>query len=76
LVSAEVLVATPAVRNLIREGKTHQIYSAMQAGGKYGMQTMDMSLATLVKAGKISMELALEKCANEQDMRRLIGGAR
>ncbi|HSH60176.1 MAG TPA: PilT/PilU family type 4a pilus ATPase [Acidimicrobiales bacterium] len=76
VVSAEVLVATPAVRNLIREGKTHQIYSAMQAGGKYGMQTMDMSLATLVKAGKISMELALEKCANEQDMRRLIGGAR
>jgi twitching motility protein PilT len=76
VVSAEVLVATPAVRNLIREGKTHQIYSAMQAGGKYGMQTMDMSLANLVKAGKISMELALEKCANEQDMRRLIGGAR
>jgi twitching motility protein PilT len=76
VVSAEVLVATPAVRNLIREGKTHQIYSAMQAGGKYGMQTMDMSLASLVKAGKISMELALEKCANEQDMRRLIGGAR
>jgi len=76
VVSAEVLVATPAVRNLIREGKTHQIYSAMQAGGKYGMQTMDMSLANLVKAGKISMELALEKCANEEDMRRLIGGSR
>ncbi|MDP8975677.1 MAG: PilT/PilU family type 4a pilus ATPase [Actinomycetota bacterium] len=76
VVSAEVLVATPAVRNLIREGKTHQIYSAMQAGGKYGMQTMDMSLAALVKARKISMEFALEKCANEQDMRRLIGAAR
>jgi twitching motility protein PilT len=76
VVSAEVLVATPAVRNLIREGKTHQIYSAMQAGGKYGMQTMDMSLAALVRAGKISMELALEKCANEEDMRRLIGGAK
>src|ERR671921_1613032 len=42
-VAAEVLVATPAVRNLIREGKTHQIYSAMQAGGKYGMVTMDQS---------------------------------
>ena len=39
----EVLVCTPAVRNLIREGKTHQIYSSMQAGGRYGMQTMDMS---------------------------------
>ena len=74
VVSSEVLVATPAVRNLIREGKTHQIYSAMQAGGKFGMQTMDMSLATLVKAGKISLETALERCANEQDLRRLIGG--
>src|SRR5439155_3302423 len=49
-VAAELLIATPAVRNLIREGKTHQIYSAMQAGGKFGMQTMDQSLAHLVKA--------------------------
>jgi twitching motility protein PilT len=73
-VAAEILVATPAVRNLIREGKTHQIYSAMQAGGKYGMQTMDSSLAGLVKKGAISMELALERCANEQDLRRLAGG--
>ena len=75
-VVAEVLVATPAMRNLIREGKTHQIYSAMQAGGKYGMQTMDMSLAALVKSGKASMEVALERCANEEDLRRLVGGAR
>ena len=45
------MVATPAVRNLIREGKTHQIYSMLQAGGKYGMVTMDMSLAQLVRAG-------------------------
>ena len=73
-VAAEVLVATPAVRNLIREGKTHQIYSAMQAGGKFGMQTMDTSLAGLVKKGAISMEVALERCANEPDLRRLIGG--
>ncbi|MGH9151804.1 MAG: PilT/PilU family type 4a pilus ATPase [Acidimicrobiales bacterium] len=73
-VAAEVLVATPAVRNLIREGKTHQIYSAMQAGGKFGMQTMDTSLAGLVRSGAISMELALERCSNEQDMRRLAGG--
>ena len=73
-VAAEVLVATPAVRNLIREGKTHQIYSAMQAGGKYGMQTMDTSLAGLVKKGTISLELALERCANEQDLRRLGAG--
>jgi hypothetical protein len=43
------MVATPAIRNLIREGKTHQIYSMLQAGGRYGMVTMDMSLAQLVK---------------------------
>ncbi len=46
------MVATPAIRNLIREGKVHQIYSAMQAGGRFGMQTMDMSLAAQVKAGQ------------------------
>src|SRR5688572_1358503 len=73
-VAAEVMVATPAIRNLIREGKTHQIYSAMQAGGKYGMQTMDQSLAALVARGIISMETAIERCANEEDLRRLSGG--
>ncbi|MDQ1375755.1 MAG: twitching motility protein PilT [Actinomycetota bacterium] len=72
-VAAEVLVATPAVRNLIREGKTHQIYSAMQAGGKYGMQTMDQSIADLVKKGGMPMDIALERCSNPEDLRRLIG---
>jgi twitching motility protein PilT len=73
VVAAEVLVATPAVRNLIREGKTHQIYSAMQAGGKYGMQTMDMSLAALIKQGRISRDVGYQRCANEDDLSRLIG---
>ena len=73
VVAAEVLVATPAVRNLIREGKTHQIYSAMQAGGKYGMQTMDQSLAEHVIAGRITMKTAIERCANPDDVRRLAG---
>ena len=50
VVATEVLVATPAIRNLIREGKTHQIYSAMQAGAKHGMHTMDQHLADLVQA--------------------------
>jgi twitching motility protein PilT len=72
-VAAEVLIATPAVRNLIREGKTHQIYSAMQAGGRFGMQTMDQSLAELLKAGAIDLGTALERCANEEDVRRLSG---
>jgi twitching motility protein PilT len=74
-VACEVLVATPAVRNLIREGKVHQIYSAMQAGGKYGMQTMDQSLADLVRAGTVALDVALERCHHEDDLRRLIGGS-
>jgi twitching motility protein PilT len=73
-VAVEVLVATPGVRNLIREGKTHQIYSAMQAGAQHGMQTMDQSLASLVRAGKLTMATAVERCANEQDLRRLVAG--
>ena len=75
VVAVEVLVATPAVRNLIREGKTHQIYSIMQAGGRFGMQTMDQSLANLVKAGKITQQLAYERCHDPEELNRLIGGA-
>ncbi|MER3521872.1 MAG: type IV pili twitching motility protein PilT, partial [Acidimicrobiia bacterium] len=73
VVACEVLICTPAVRNLIREGKTHQIYSVMQAGGRFGMQTMDQSLADLVKAGRISLDMARERCANEEDLMRLLG---
>jgi hypothetical protein len=58
----EIMIATPGIRNLVREGKVHQIYSAMQAGGRYGMQTMDMSLASHVKAGRISQQMAFERC--------------
>jgi twitching motility protein PilT len=73
--ACEILVATPAIRNLIREGKTHMIYSAMQAGGKYGMQTMDQALADLVKRQKISYELGLERCHNAEDFNKLCGRA-
>ena len=73
VVAAEVLIVTSAVRNLIREGKTHQIMSAMQAGGQYGMQTMDQSLAMLVKAGQIALETAIDRCASPEDLRRLLG---
>lgn len=72
-VATEVMVATPAVRNLIREGKTHQIYSAMQAGAKQGMHTMDQHLADLVKSGRISYEVGLEKCHHVEDFNRLTG---
>jgi twitching motility protein PilT len=56
VVATEVMVATPAIRNLIREGKTHQIYSAMQAGAKHGMHTLDQHLAELVRTHKITFE--------------------
>jgi twitching motility protein PilT len=72
-VATEVLVATPAVRNLIREGKVHQIYSAMQAGGRFGMRSMDQSLAELVRAGRVALDVAIERAANPEDLRRLLG---
>jgi twitching motility protein PilT len=73
VVATEVMVVTPAIRNLIREGKTHQIYSAMQAGAKFGMQTMDQNLAELVKANRITYETGLEKSHHVEDFSRLCG---
>src|SRR3954468_19095054 len=75
VVATEILVATPAIRNLIREGKTHQIYSAMQAGAKHGMATMDQHLAELVKKGTVTYDAALEKCHHVEDFERLCGRA-
>jgi twitching motility protein PilT len=76
-VAAEVLVVTPAVRNLVREGKTHQLYSVMQAGGQFSMQTMDAALAELVRHGEISFEMGKERCHNADEFARLTtaGGA-
>src|SRR5437660_3233579 len=74
VVATEVLVPTPAVRNLIREGKTHQIYSVLQTGSAVGMQTMDASLAQLVRAGKITRQLAESRAHSVEEFRRLLGG--
>jgi len=71
--ATEVMLATPAIRNLIREGKTHQIYSAMQAGAQLGMHTLDQHLAELVRTGVITYEVGLEKCAQVADFNRLTG---
>jgi twitching motility protein PilT len=68
-----VLIPTPAVRNLIREGKTHQIMSVMQTGSQSGMQTMDAALATLVRQGKISQKLAEQRSSHPDELRRLMG---
>jgi len=73
VVATEVMVATPAIRNLIREGKTHQVYSAMQAGAAHGMHTLDQHLADLVKARRIAYEQGLEKCHHVEDFNRLTG---
>ena len=58
IAALEILIGTPAVRNLIREGKIHQIPSAMQTGQKVGMQTLDMSLIDLVRRNLVSVEEA------------------
>ena len=72
-VVAEILMITPAVRNLIREGKTHQLYSVMQAGAQFGMSTMDASLAEMVSNGTVSYEAAKERCHNVDEFVRLAG---
>ncbi|HEX2117849.1 MAG TPA: type IV pilus twitching motility protein PilT, partial [Acidimicrobiales bacterium] len=74
--ACEVMVATSAIRNLIREGKTHQMYSAIQAGKQYGMVTMDQSLADLVRSGKVAYEAALERANNVGEFKQLAGKAR
>jgi twitching motility protein PilT len=71
-VATEVLVTTPAISNLIREGKTYQIHSAMQAGREVGMHTMDQHLADLVDAGQISHSAAYEKAHDVEDLKQLI----
>lgn len=71
----EVMVPNPAIRNLIREDKLHQIYSQMQVGQtKFGMQTMDQSLAALVNAKEITAEDAFGRCSDIEGLRSLLGG--
>ena len=65
---------TPAVRNLIREGKTHQIYSAMQTGAGVGMQTMDAALADArARRARSRQRLAESRSSTPEELRRLLG---
>jgi twitching motility protein PilT len=73
VVACEVLVPNAAVRNLIREGKTHQIYSVLQTGSAQGMQTMDAALAQLIRSGKVSQQLAESRSSAPEELRRLLG---
>ncbi|MEO0801375.1 MAG: type IV pilus twitching motility protein PilT [Cyanobacteria bacterium J06642_2] len=70
----ELMLVTPAIANLIREGKTSQIYSAIQTGGKMGMQTLEKVLSDLYHQGKISFDSAMSKTSRPDEMIRLLGG--
>jgi twitching motility protein PilT len=76
VVCCEVLAISPAVRNLIREGKTHQIRSVLQTGGAKGMQSMDSALVQLVRAGKITRDLAESRSSEPEELLRLLGVTR
>jgi twitching motility protein PilT len=69
-----VLVPTPAARHLIREGKVHQLPSVIQTGSVHGMQSMDAALATLVRAGTITRDVALARSSAPEELKRLLGG--
>lgn len=71
--ATEVMVSTPAIRNLIREAKTHQIQSLIQTGAKTGMKTMDMTIYELAAAGMITEEAALNHCFDRNYLERELG---
>jgi twitching motility protein PilT len=73
VVASEVLIPTPAIRNLIREGKTHQIYAAVQTSGAVGMQTMDADLARLSRDGVITRSIAEQRASVPEELKRLLG---
>jgi twitching motility protein PilT len=69
----EIMIVTPAISNLIREGKTAQIYSAIQTGAKLGMNTMESILAKHIREGTISFETGIAKSSRPDELQRLIG---
>ena len=69
----EILIPNAAIRNLIREDKIHQIYSMMQTGqDKFGMQTFNQALATLVHKRQITLETAMNRSSNADELKDLI----
>ncbi|MBD7910369.1 type IV pilus twitching motility protein PilT [Clostridium cibarium] len=68
----EIMTITPGIQNLIREGKTHQIESTIQTGNRYGMKTMDMSLAELYRSGVISSEVAMNFAVEREVLQRMV----
>jgi twitching motility protein PilT len=74
VMALEVMINTPAIRNLIREEKIHQIYSAMQAGTKFGMQTLNQSLAALVQRGLITRDDGMNRSTLPDELNQLLSG--
>ncbi len=74
IAAAEILVATPAVRNIIREGKSHQLEAVIQTGAEYGMQSMDKTLAAMVHNGSISYDEARNYAVDLDELDRLMRG--
>jgi twitching motility protein PilT len=74
IASAEILVATPAVRNIIREGKTHQLDAVIQTGAEFGMQSMDKTLVSLIHNGTITYEEARNYAVDLEELDRLMRG--
>lgn len=72
IASAEILVATPAVRNIIREGKSHQLEAVIQTGAEYGMQSMDKTLVNLIHSGTITYEEARNYAVDLEELDRLM----
>ncbi len=70
--AVEIMMATPAIRNLIRESKTHQIHTAIQTGAQYGMQTMDQALYALYTRRLVSLENVLARAIFPEELRKLI----
>ncbi|MDL2341494.1 MAG: type IV pilus twitching motility protein PilT [Patescibacteria group bacterium] len=74
IAAAEILVANPAVRNIIREGKSHQLEAVIQTGSEFGMQSMDKTLVGLVHAGTIDYETAREFAVDLDELDRIMRG--
>jgi len=72
-VACEIMIANNAIRALIRDGKIHQIHNAMSSGKRLGMQTMDDSLADLVRRGAVDMKEALRRAKNPDELTRMLG---
>lgn len=72
IAAAEILIATPAVRNIIREGKTHQLDAVIQTGAEFGMQSMDKQLVQLIHAGTVSYDEARTFAIDTEELDRLM----